>query len=55
MPLTDIFVTQVKSIKPNSDKYADGGGMYFLVKMTGKYWCMDYRHLNKRKILALGV
>ena len=55
MSLTDTFVKQVKPIKPNGDKYADGGGMYLLVKVTGKYWRMDYRHLNKRKTLALGV
>lgn len=55
MPLTDTFVKQVKPIKSSGDKYADGGGMYLLVKATGKYWRMDYRHLNKRKTLALGV
>ncbi|WP_343725210.1 tyrosine-type recombinase/integrase [Herbaspirillum huttiense] len=55
MSLTDTFVKQVKPNKPNGDKYADGGGMYLLVKTTGKYWRMDYRHLNKRKTLALGV
>lgn len=55
MSLTDTFVKQVKLSKPNGDKYADGGGMYLLVKATGKYWRMDYRHLNKRKTLALGV
>lgn len=55
MSLTDTFVKQVKPNKPNGDKYADGGGMYLLVKATGKYWRMDYRHLNKRKTLALGV
>lgn len=55
MPLTDTFVRQVKPIKPGGDKYADGGGMYLLVKLTGKYWRMDYRHLGVRKTLALGV
>ena len=55
MSLTDTFVKQVKPIKPNGDKYADGGGMYLLVKATGKYWRMDYRYLDKRKTLALGV
>jgi len=55
MSLTDTFVKQVKPNKPNGDKYADGGGMYLLVKTTGKYWRMDYRHLNKRKTLAFGV
>jgi len=55
MSLTDTFVKQVKPIKPNGDKYADGGGMYLFVKATGKYWRLDYRHLNKRKTLALGA
>ncbi len=55
MPLTDTFVRQVKPSKPNGDKHGDGGGMYLLVKPTGKYWRLDYRHLGKRKTLALGV
>jgi hypothetical protein len=29
--------------------------MYLLVKPTGKYWRMDYRHLGTRKTLALGI
>lgn len=34
----------------------DGGGMYLLLKAAGqKYWRMDYRFLDKRKTLALGV
>jgi hypothetical protein len=41
MPLTDTFVRQVKPSKPSGDKHADGGGMYLLVKPTGKYWRMD--------------
>jgi hypothetical protein len=55
MSLTDTFVRQVKPSKPSGDKHADGGGMYLLVKPTGKYWRMDYRHLGARKTLALGV
>lgn len=56
MPLADTFVRQVKpSGKAAGDSYADGGGMYLLVKPAGKYWRMDYRHLDKRKTLALGV
>jgi hypothetical protein len=34
MSLTDTFVKQVKPIKPNGDKYADGGGMHLLMKAT---------------------
>lgn len=56
MPLADTFVRQVKpSGKTAGDSYADGGGMYLLVKPAGKYWRMDYRYLDKRKTLALGV
>lgn len=56
MPLGDTFVRQVKpSGKPAGDSYADGGGMYLLVKPSGKYWRMDYRFAGKRKTLALGV
>jgi hypothetical protein len=49
--LTDTFVKQVKPVKKAGDKYADGGGMYLLVKEAGKYWHwrMDYRHLGLRK------
>lgn len=56
MPLGDTFVRQAKpSGKPAGDTYADGGGMYLLVKSSGKYWRMDYRFAGKRKTLALGV
>ena len=56
MPLADTFVRQVKpSGKAGGDSYADGGGMYLLVKPAGKYWRMDYRYADKRKTLALGV
>ncbi len=56
MPLADTFVRQVKPTgKAAGDSYADGGGMYLLVKPSGKYWRMDYRFAGKRKTLALGV
>lgn len=56
MALTDTFVKQVKHTgKPTGDKHTDGGGMYLLVKASGKYWRMDYTHNGKRKTLALGV
>ncbi|WP_313302943.1 phage integrase central domain-containing protein [Diaphorobacter sp.] len=56
MPLGDTFVRQVKPTgKASGDSYADGGGMYLLVKAAGKYWRMDYRYAGKRKTLALGV
>jgi hypothetical protein len=55
MALTDTFVKQVKPQKSSGEKYADGHGMYLLVKDAGKYWRLDYRFLGKRKTLALGV
>lgn len=54
MPLTDTVCRQTKATdKPR--KLSDGGGLYLLVKQSGKYWRWDYRHLGKRKTLALGV
>jgi integrase len=56
MALTDTFVRQVKCKEAaNSAKYTDGGGMYLLVKASGKYWRLDYRFAAKRKTLALGI
>lgn len=53
-----LTATAVKSAKPTGKAYKlpDGNGMYLLVATTGsKYWRFDYRHLGKRKTLALGV
>jgi hypothetical protein len=55
MALTDTFVRTTKSTRPAGQKHADGNGMYLLVTPAGKYWRLDYRHLGKRKTLALGV
>ena len=56
MALTDTFTKNTKhSGKPTGDKHTDGGGMYLLVNAGGKYWRMDYRFVEKRKTLALGV
>ena len=55
MALNDTLIRQVKPIKPSGDKYADGGGMYLLVKPKAKYWRLDYRFQDKRKTLALGT
>ena len=49
---------QVKSAKPKEKqgKLTDGGGLYLLVMPNGsKYWRYDYRYLDKRKTLPLGV
>ncbi len=52
--LTD---TAVRNAKPRDKFYkvSDSGGLYLLVKPTGKYWRMDYRFVGKRKTLAIGV
>lgn len=52
--LTD---TAVRNAKPRDKFYkvSDSGGLYLLVKTTGKYWRMDYRYAGKRKTLAIGV
>ena len=56
MALTDTFVKNTKSTgKAAGDKHADGGGMYLLVKASGKYWRLDYRFGGKRRTLALGT
>lgn len=54
MPLTD---TAVRKIKPADKPYklTDGGGLYLLVNLTGKYWRYNYRFLGKQKTLALGA
>ena len=56
MALTDTFI---KNVKPTGaaagDKYTDGLGLHLLVKMSGKYWRMNYRFAKKQKTLALGV
>jgi integrase len=54
MALTDLAVRSAKFIdKPF--KLTDGEGMYLLVNAAGKYWRLDYRFMDKRKTLALGI
>ena len=56
MALNATFVKQVPHKgSAAGEKYANGGGMYLLVKSTSKYWRMDYRFAGKRKTLAIGV
>ncbi len=33
-------------------KLSDSGGLYLLVKQSGKYWRLDYRFGDKRKTMA---
>lgn len=55
MALTDTFVKSIKSTSKSGEKHSDGGGLYLLVKDSGKYWRMNYRFGGKQKTLALGV
>lgn len=52
-----LTVTEIKNAKPKEKPYkmSDGGGLYLLVKQSGKYWRYDYRFADKRKTLAIGV
>lgn len=55
MPLTDVYV---RNLKPQAKAYkkADGGGMYVFVQPDGKkYWRLAYRLHGKQKTMALGV
>jgi len=55
MALTDTFVKSAKTTSQTGEKHSDGGGLYLLVKASGKYWRMNYRFGGKQKTLALGV
>ena len=55
MALTDTFVKSAKTTSQTGEKHSDGGGLYLLVKKSGKYWRMNYRFGGKQKTLALGV
>ncbi|MEW6315898.1 MAG: integrase arm-type DNA-binding domain-containing protein [Pseudomonadota bacterium] len=55
MPLTD---TAIRNAKPTDKpvKLTDGAGLYLLVTPKGgRLWRYDYRHMGKRKTLALGA
>jgi len=55
MALTDTFIKTVKPKTKAGEKHSDGGGLYLLVKDSGKYWRLNYRYGGKQKTLALGV
>jgi len=55
MPLSDVAVRNAKG-REKPYKLTDGEGLYLLVKPDGgRYWRLDYRHLDKRGTLAFGV
>jgi len=52
--LTDL---KLRSIKPTqkTQKLSDGRGLQFWVTPAGgKYWRMEYRYDNKKKLLSIG-
>jgi len=56
MPLTDAEIVALKEpYGRNQFKVSDGGGLYLLVKSSGRYWKLAYRFDGKQKSLALGV
>ena len=56
MPLTDAEIQATKvPYGKNQFKVSDGGGLYLLVKSSGRYWKLAYRFDGKQKTLAFGV
>ena len=56
MALTDAWIkTATVPDGKKQLKKSDGGGLYLLVKPSGKYWRLKYRYADKEKNLALGV
>ena len=55
--MQNLTATAIQHAKPLNKPYKlwGGGGLYLLVKSTGKYWRYDYRFLGKRKTLAIEV
>jgi len=51
---SDISATKVPFGR-NQFKVSDGGGLYLLVKSSGRYWKLAYRFDGKQKTLAFGV
>jgi len=54
-----LTVAKIKTAKVPAGKkltkLSDGGGLYLLVKPSGKYWKLKYRFANKEKTLSMGV
>ncbi|MDE0817602.1 MAG: Arm DNA-binding domain-containing protein [Pirellulaceae bacterium] len=52
-----LTVTAIKHAKPRDRPYklTDGGGLYLLVKGSGKYWRYNYRYAGKRKTYSIGT
>jgi len=56
MPLSEEQVRETRIPEgKNQLKISDGGGLYLLIKPSGRYWKLAYRFDGKQKSLALGV
>jgi len=56
MPLTDNDIQNATVPYGKAQlKLSDGGGLYILVKHSGRYWKLAYRFGGKQKSLSLGV
>lgn len=56
MALSDAEIQATKvPYGKNQFKVSDGGGLYLLVKSSGRYWKLAYRFDGKQKTLAFGV
>jgi len=56
MPLTDYDIQNATVPYGKAQlKLSDGGGLYILVKHSGRYWKLAYRFDGKQKSLSLGV
>lgn len=53
--LTEAAIKRLKLAGENekNQKYTDGGGLYFFVTKTGKFWRYDYKN-PKRDTMTLG-
>ncbi|RLL51905.1 DUF4102 domain-containing protein [Mariprofundus sp. EBB-1] len=56
MALSESEISETKvPFGRNQFKVSDGGGLYLLVKSSGRYWKLAYRFDGKQKTLAFGV
>ena len=57
IPTMKLTATAIKNATPKEKQYklVDGGGLYLIIRTSGKYWRYNYRFAKKQKTLALGV
>lgn len=54
MRLTELAIKKIQPAEKAIKKF-DGGGLYLLVKPTGRYWRYKYRFHGREKCLSLGA